>query len=175
MPRMICRISHQQPQLMSWGRATNFSLMVVKMMDLMNMVNQAIQSSDTEASNDLMGTVLGALNNAPVENNQIGSIARGLQTELQKKGDAPSLMDSLQTVAATGAVERLLASEQVMAIAQQVGASPEMVKSVTPLIAQFLVKGSNARGGGLLQKVLSGEVDLGQMAGLIGMANQFLR
>jgi hypothetical protein len=145
------------------------------MMDLMNMVNQAIQSADTEASNDLMGSVLGALNNAPVENNKIGGIARDLQGELQQRGDAPSLMNTLQSVAATGAVERLLGSEQILAIAQHVGASPEMVRSVTPLIAQFLVKGSNAQGGGLLQRVLSGEVDLGQMAGMIGMANKFLR
>ena len=144
-------------------------------MDLMNMVNQAIQSTDTEASNDLMGSVLGALNNAPVENNQIGDIARDVQGELQQRGDAPALMNTLQTVAATGAVERLLGSEQILGIAQHVGASPEMVRSVTPLIAQFLVKGSNAQGGGLLQRVLSGEVDLGQMSGLIGMANKFLR
>jgi hypothetical protein len=144
-------------------------------MDLMGMVNQAIQSADTDASTDLMGSVLGALNKAPVDNNQIGSIARGLQGELQKKGEASTLIGTLQTVAATGAVERLLGSEQIAAIAQQVGASPEMVKSVTPLIAQFLVKGSNAQGGGLLQKVLSGEVDLGQMAGLIGTASKFLK
>jgi hypothetical protein len=145
------------------------------MMDLMNMVNQAIQSTDTEANNDLMGAVLGALNKAPVENNRIGGIARDLQGELQQRGDAPALMNTLQSVAATGAVEKLLASEQVLAIAQHVGASPEMVRSVTPLIAQFLVKGSNAQGGGLLQRVLSGDVDLGQMAGLIGMANKFMR
>jgi hypothetical protein len=143
-------------------------------MDLMSMVNQAIESSDTEASSSLMGTVLGAMNSAPVENNQIGAIAGNLQGVLQQKGDASSLIGVLQTVAATGAVERLLASEQVSAIAQQVGVDPAMVKSVTPLIAQFLVKGSNAQGGGLLQKVLSGEVDLGQMAGLIGMASKFL-
>jgi hypothetical protein len=62
-----------------------------------------------------------------------------------------------------------------MAIAQRVGVSPDMVQSVTPLIAQFLVKGSNSQGGGLLQRVLSGEVDLGQMAGLIGMASKFLK
>jgi len=43
------------------------------------------------------------------------------------------------------------------------------------MIAQFLVKGSNAQGGGLLEKVLSGEVDLGQMAGLIGMANKYMQ
>jgi hypothetical protein len=145
-------------------------------MDLMGMVNQAIQSTDTEASNDLMGTVLGALNNAPVENNKIGDIASGLQTQLQNKhADAPSLMGSLQTVAATGVVGQLLGSAEVMAIAQRVGVSPDMVQSVTPLIAQFLVKGSNSQGGGLLQRVLSGEVDLGQMAGLIGMASKFLK
>jgi hypothetical protein len=143
-------------------------------MDLMSMVNQAIESSDTEANSSLMGTVLGALNSAPVENNQIGAIASNLQGVLQQKVDASSLFGVLQTVATTGAVERLLASEQVSAIAQQVGADPAMVKSVTPLIAQFLVKGSNARGGGLLQQVLSGDVDLGQMAGLIGMAGKFL-
>lgn len=143
-------------------------------MDLMGMVNQAIASSDTEADNSLMSSLLGALNQAPVENNKIGNIAHDFQTVLQSKGDAGSLMGVLQTVAATGAVEKLLASEQVMAIAQHAGASPEMVKSITPLMAQFLVKGSNARGGGLLQKVLSGEVDLGQMAGLIGMASKFM-
>jgi hypothetical protein len=145
-------------------------------MDLMGMVNQAIASSDTDASKDLMGSILGSLNNAPVENNQIGSIASNLQGLLQSKsrGDGNSLMTVLQTVAATGAVDRLMGSEQVIAIAQQAGANPEMVRSVTPLIAQFLVKGSNAQGGGLLQKVLSGEVDLGQMAGLIGMASKFL-
>ena len=139
------------------------------------MVSQAIESSDTEASNDLMGSLLGALNNAPVENNQIGEIARGVQDMLQQRGDASSLIGILQAVAATGAVEQLLRSEQIGAIAQRVGADPAMVKSVTPLIAQFLVKGSNARGGGLLQKVLSGDVDLGQMAGLIGMASKFMR
>jgi hypothetical protein len=143
-------------------------------MDLMGMVNQAIAATDTEASGDLMGSILGSLNSAPVENNQIGAIASSLQTVLQSKGDAGSLIGVLQAVAATGAVEKLLASEQISAIAQRVGADPAMVKSVTPLIAQFLVKGSNAQGGGLLQKVLTGEVDLGQMAGLIGMASKFL-
>lgn len=83
-------------------------------------------------------------------------------------------MGDLQQVAATGAVEKLLASEQVMAIAQRVGVDPSMVRTVTPLVAQFLVKGSNAKGGGLLQRVISGEVDLGQMANVIGMANKFL-
>ena len=145
-----------------------------EIMDLMGMVGQAIERSDTEASNGLMGSVLGALNQAPVDNNKIGDVASGLQKELQQKGDTSSLMCMLQTVAATGAVEQLLGSEQVSAIAQRVGADPAMVKSVTPLIAQFLVKGSNSQGEGLLQKVLSGEVDLGQMAGLIGMANKFL-
>jgi hypothetical protein len=145
-------------------------------MDLMGMVNQAIAANDTEASGDLMGSVLGALNNAPVENNQIGAIASNLQGVLQAKGqgNAGSLMGVLQSVATTGAVEQLLASEQVGAIAQRVGVDPTMVNSVTPIIAQFLVKGSNSQGGGLLQKVLSGEVDLGQMAGLIGMAGKFL-
>lgn len=144
-------------------------------MDLMSLVGQAIDRSDTEANNDLMGTVLGALNQAPVENNKIGDVARGFQNELQKQGDAPSLMGGLQSVAATGAIEQLLGSQQVVAIAEQVGVDPAMVKSVTPLIAQFLVKGSNSQGGGLLEKVLSGEVDLGQMAGLIGMANKFMQ
>jgi hypothetical protein len=111
-----------------------------------------------------------------VENDKIGGIANNLQGVLQAKGQGNpgALMGVLQSVAATGAVEQLLASDQISAIAQRVGADPAMVKSVTPLIAQFLVKGSNNRGGGLLQKVLSGEVDLGQMAGLIGMANKFL-
>ncbi len=145
-------------------------------MDLMGMVNQAISASDTEANSGLMGSLLGSLNNAPVDNSKIGGIASNLQSVLQAKGkgDPGSLMGTLQNVAATGAVERLLANDQISAIAQRVGADPAMVKSVTPLIAQFLVKGSNAKGGGLLQKVLSGEVDLGQMAGLIGMANKFL-
>jgi hypothetical protein len=145
-------------------------------MDLMGMVNQAIAATDTEANGSLVGSLLGALNNAPVDNNKIGGIASDLQGVLQAKGqdNAGALMSVLQAVAATGAVEQLLASEQISAIAQHVGADPAMVKSVTPLIAQFLVKGSNAQGGGLLQKVLSGEVDLGQMAGLIGMASKFL-
>lgn len=145
-------------------------------MDLMGMVNQAIAAQDTEASGSLIGSLLGSLNNAPVDNNKIGGIASNLQGVLQAKGrkDPGSLMGTLQTVAATGAVERLLANDQISAIAQRVGADPAMVRSVTPLIAQFLVKGSNAKGGGLLQKVLSGEVDLGQMAGLIGMASKFL-
>jgi hypothetical protein len=145
-------------------------------MDLMGMVNQAIAASDTEASKGLMGSILGSLNSAPVENNKIGGIASSLQSVLQAKGkgNPGSLMNTLQTVAATGAVERLLAHEQITAIAQRAGADPAMVKSVTPLIAQFLVKSSNAQGGGLLQKVLSGEVDLGQMAGLIGAASKFL-
>ncbi len=140
------------------------------------MVNQAIAASDTEASGSLIGTLLGNLNNTPVDNNQIGGIASSLQGVLQAKGqgNAGSLMSILQGVAATGAVEQLLANEQISAIAQRVGVDPAMVRSLTPLIAQFLVKGSNAQGGGLLQKVLSGEVDLGQMAGLIGMANKFL-
>ena len=144
-------------------------------MDLMNLVGQAIARTDTEASNDLMGTVLGALNNAPVDNTKIGNVAHDLQSELQKKGDASSLIGSLQSVAATGAIEQLLGSEQVMAIAQHAGVEPAMVKSVTPLIAQFIVKGSNNQGGGLLEKVLSGEVDLGQMAGVIGMASKFMK
>ncbi|NJN21012.1 MAG: hypothetical protein HC812_07240 [Leptolyngbya sp. RL_3_1] len=143
-------------------------------MDLMGMVGQAIASSETEASNDLMGQVLGALNQAPVENNKIGGIASAVQSVLQQKGDAGALMGILQAVAATGAVEKLLKSEQVTAIAQKVGVEPAAVQAVTPLIAQFLTKGSNAKGGGLLQKVLSGEVDLGQMAGMIGMASKFL-
>ncbi|PZV03203.1 MAG: hypothetical protein DCF32_14235 [Leptolyngbya sp.] len=145
-------------------------------MDLMGMVNQAIAASDTEASGSLIGTLLGNLNNAPVDNNKIGGIASSLQGVLQDKGrgNPGGLMGTLQTVAATGAVDRLLANEQISAIAQRVGVDPAMVRSLTPLIAQFLVKGSNAQGGGLLQKVLSGEVDLGQMAGLIGMANKFL-
>lgn len=138
------------------------------------MVGQAIERSDTEASNDLMGSVLGALNNAPVENNKIGDVASAFQNELQKKGDANSLIGSLQSVAATGAIEQLLGSQQVVDLAQRVGVQPEMVRSVTPLIAQFLVKGSNSRGGGLLEKVLAGDVDLGQMAGLIGMASKFM-
>ncbi|MEM9768681.1 MAG: hypothetical protein AAF892_12485, partial [Cyanobacteria bacterium P01_D01_bin.71] len=141
-------------------------------MDLMSMVGQAIERSDTEASKDLMGTVLGALNKAPVENNKIGDVARGFQDELQKQGDPSSLMGTLQNVAATGAIEQLLGSQQVTALAQRVGVEPAMIESVTPLIAQFLVKGSNSQGGGLLEKVLAGEVDLGQMAGLIGMASK---
>jgi hypothetical protein len=145
-------------------------------MDLMGMVNSAIAAKDTEASGGLMGSLLGSLNNAPVENNKIGGIASDLQGILQAKGqgNAGALMGVLQAVSATGAVEQLLASEQVSAIAQHVGADPAMVKSITPLIAQFLVKGSNQQGGGLLQKVLSGEVDLGQMANLIGMAGKFM-
>lgn len=138
------------------------------------MVGQAIERSDTEASNNLMGSVLGALNNAPVENNKIGDVARGFQSELQKQGNASSLMGSLQTAATTGAISQLLGSQQVAALAQQVGVDPAMVESVTPLIAQFLVKGSNAQGEGLLEKVLSGDVDLGQMAGMIGMASKFM-
>ncbi len=90
------------------------------------------------------------------------------------QGNAGALMGVLQAVASTGMIEQLLASEQVSAIAQQIGVDPAMIQSVTPLIAQFLVKGSTAQGGGLLQKVLSGEVDLGQMAGLIGMASKFM-
>ncbi|MEM6519798.1 MAG: hypothetical protein AAF722_10785 [Cyanobacteria bacterium P01_C01_bin.70] len=143
-------------------------------MDLMSMVGQAIERSDTEASKDLMGTVLGALNKAPVENNKIGDVARGFQDELQKQGDPSSLMGTLQNVAATGAIEQLLGSQQVTALAQRVGVEPAMIESVTPLIAQFLVKGSNSQGGGLLEKVLAGEVDLGQMAGLIGMASKLM-
>lgn len=138
------------------------------------MVGQAIERSDTEASNSLMGSVLGALNDAPVENNKIGDVARDFQTELQKKGDASSLIGTLQTVAATGVIEKLLASQEIVGIAQHVGVDPAMVRTLTPVIAQFLVKGSNSRGGGLLEKVVSGEVDLGQMAGLIGMASKFL-
>ena len=147
-------------------------------MDLMGLVNQVIASSDTEASNGLVGSLLSNLNQAPVENTQIGAVAgqlqRVLQTKNQGQADAGSLMGVLQAVANTGAIEQLLASEQVSAIAQQVGVDPSMIKSLTPVIAQFLVKGSNAKGGGLLQKVLSGEVDLAQMANLIGMANKFL-
>ncbi|WP_008312663.1 DUF937 domain-containing protein [Leptolyngbya sp. PCC 6406] len=147
-------------------------------MDLMGLVNSAIASSDTEANSGLMGSLLGSLNDAPVENNKIGSIASNLQGLLQQKNqnqaDASSLMGVLQTVATTGAVEKLMGSDQIGAIAQKAGASPEMVKTITPLVAQFLVKGSNAKGGGLIQKVLSGEVDLGQMAGLIGMAQKFM-
>ncbi|MGD1858725.1 MAG: hypothetical protein ACFB0E_01995 [Leptolyngbyaceae cyanobacterium] len=143
-------------------------------MDLMSMVGQAIERSDTEASNNLMGSVLGALNQAPVENNKIGDVARGFQDELQKQGNPNSLIGTLQTVATTGAIEQLLGSQQVTMLAQRAGVDPAMVKSVTPLIAQFLVKGSNSRGGGLLEKVLGGEVDLGQMAGLISMANKFI-
>ena len=145
-------------------------------MDLMGLVNSAIAAKDAEASGGLMGSLLGSLNNAPVENNKIGGIASDLQGILQAKGqgNAGALMGVLQAVAATGAVEQLLASEQVSAIAQHVGADPAMVKSITPLIAQFLVKGSNQQGGGLLQKVLSGEVDLGQMANLIGMVSKFM-
>ncbi len=140
------------------------------------MVNQAIAAADTEASGDLMGSILGSLNSAPVDNNQIGAIASSLQSVLQAKGqgNAGALMGVLQAVASTGMIEQLLASEQVSAIAQQIGVDPAMIQSVTPLIAQFLVKGSTAQGGGLLQKVLSGEVDLGQMAGLIGMASKFM-
>ncbi|MGG6296681.1 hypothetical protein ACQ4M4_19995 [Leptolyngbya sp. AN02str] len=149
-------------------------------MDLMNVLNQAISSSDTEADGGLMGSILGSLNSAPVENNKIGDIASNLQGFLQTKnqqtpGGAGSLMGMLQTVAATGAVERLMANEQIGAIAQRAGVTPEMVRMVTPIIAQFLVKGSNSQGGGLLQRVLSGEVNLGQMAGLIGMASQFMK
>ena len=142
----------------------------------MGIVNQAISASDTEANGSLIGSLLGNLNNAPVDNNKIGGIASSLQGVLQSqgRGNPGGLMGTLQTVAATGAVDRLLANDQISAIAQRVGADPAMVRSVTPLIAQFLVKGSNRQGGGLLQKVLSGEVDLGQMAGLIGMANKFL-
>lgn len=142
-------------------------------MDLMGMVNQTIQMTDTEADNGIMGTVLGALNNAPVDNSKIGSIASTIQQVLQNQGDASSLISILQVVASTGAVDQLLASEQVSAIAAQVGVEPEMVQTITPMIAQFLTKGSNAQGEGMLAKVLSGEVDLGQMANLINMAGQF--
>ena len=147
-------------------------------MDLMGLVNQVIASSDTEANSNLVGSLLGSLNQAPVENTQIGAIAGQLQQVLQTKNqgqaDAGSLMGVLQAVAQSGAIEQLLASGQVSSIAQQVGVDPAMVRSATPLIAQFLVKGSNQQGGGLLQKVLSGEVDLAQMANLIGMASKFL-
>jgi hypothetical protein len=145
-------------------------------MDLMGMLNQAIASSDTEADTGMMGSLLGALNNAPVDNSKIGAIAGSLQGVLQAKsqGNASSLMGELQQVAATGAVEKLLTSDQVMAIAQRVGVDSSMVQRVTPLVAQVLVKGSNAKGGGLLQRVISGEVDLGQMTNVIGMANKFL-
>ena len=148
-------------------------------MDLMGMVNSAIASPDTEADKGLVGSLLGSLNNAPVENDKIGGIASNLQGLLQsrsqqKQEDAGSLMGVLQTVAATGAVEKLMGSDQVNAIAQKAGAQPDMVKAITPLVAQFLVKGSNAKGGGLIQKVLSGEVDLGQMASLISAAKQFM-
>ncbi|NER00798.1 MAG: hypothetical protein F6K30_29570 [Cyanothece sp. SIO2G6] len=143
-------------------------------MDLMGMVNQAIQMTDTEADNGIMGTVLGVLNDTPVDNSKIGSIASALQQVLQNQGDASSLMTILQTVVATGVVDQLLASEQVSAIATQVGVEPEMVSNITPIIAQFLTKGSNSQGDGLLNKVLSGEVDLGQMANLISMAGQFM-
>lgn len=144
-------------------------------MDLMGMVNQAIEMSDTEASSDLMGTVLGAMNNTPVENSKIGGIANDLQGVLQQNGNASTLMNILQVVAATGAVERLLASEQVSAIATHVGVDPQMVRTVVPLIAQFLTKGSTSQGDGMLKKVLSGEVDLGQMANLISMVSKFTR
>lgn len=147
-------------------------------MDLMGLVNQAIASSDTEASSGLVGSLLNTLNQAPVENTQIGAIAGQIQQVLQAKGqgqaDASSLMDILQAVASSGAIEQLLASEQVATIAQRVGVDPAMIQNVTPLIAQFLVKGSTSQGDGLLQKVLSGEVDLAQMANLIGMAGKFL-
>lgn len=147
-------------------------------MDLMGLVNQVIASSDTEANNGLVGSLLNTLNQAPVENTQIGAIAGQIQQVLQARNqgqaDAGSLMGILQSVASSGAIEQLLASEQVAAIAQQVGVDPAMIQNVTPLIAQFLVKGSNSQGDGLLQKVLSGEVDLAQMANLIGMASKFL-
>jgi hypothetical protein len=147
-------------------------------MDLMGLVNQVIASSDTEANNGLVGSLLNSLNQAPVENTQIGAIAGQIQQVLQARNqgqaDAGSLMGILQSVASSGAIEQLLASEQVAAIAQQVGVDPAMIQNVTPLIAQFLVKGSNNQGDGLLQKVLSGEVDLAQMANLIGMAGKFL-
>jgi hypothetical protein len=147
-------------------------------MDLMGLVNQAIASSDTEANNSLVGTLLNTLNQAPVENTQIGAIAGQIQQVLQARSqgqaDASSLMGILQAVASSGAIEHLLASEQIATIAQQVGVDPAMIQNVTPLIAQFLVKGSTSQGDGLLQKVLSGEVDLAQMANLIGMAGKFL-
>ncbi|MEY3298065.1 MAG: hypothetical protein RLZZ597_1325 [Cyanobacteriota bacterium] len=147
-------------------------------MDLMGLVNQAIASSDTEANNSLVGTLLNTLNQAPVENTQIGAIAGQIQQVLQARSqgqaDASSLMGILQAVASSGAIEQLLASEQIATIAQQVGVDPAMIQNVTPLIAQFLVKGSTSQGDGLLQKVLSGEVDLAQMANLIGMAGKFL-
>lgn len=41
-------------------------------MDLMGMLNQAIASNDTEANTGMMGSLLGALNNAPVDNSKIG-------------------------------------------------------------------------------------------------------
>lgn len=147
-------------------------------MDLMGLVNQVIASSDTEANNGLVGSLLNTLNQAPIDNTQIGSIAGQIQQVLQAKAqgqaDAGSLMGILQAVASSGAIEQLLASEQVATIAQQVGVDPAMVRNITPVIAQFLVKGSNNQGGGLLQKVLSGEVDLAQMANLISMASKFL-
>lgn len=68
------------------------------------MVNQAIAAADTEASGGLMGSLLGSLNDAPVDNSQIGGIASNLQSVLQAKGkgDPGALMGTLQTVAATG-------------------------------------------------------------------------
>lgn len=144
-------------------------------MDLMGLVNQAIASTDTEASSNLMGSVLGALNDAPIENGRIGEVASQVQQVLQSRGDANQLIDVLQTVASAGAVERLLASDQVLAIAQRAGVDPAMVQNLVPIIAQFLVKGSNNQGEGLLQRVINGEVDLGQMAGLISRAGTFLR
>ncbi|NMF81984.1 hypothetical protein [Nodosilinea sp. P-1105] len=144
-------------------------------MDLMGMVNQAIASTDTEANSGLVGSLLGSLNNAPVENNKIATIASSVQGLLQQQsqGNPSALMGVLQNVAATGAVDQLMKTEQVSAIAQRAGVDPAMVRNITPLIAMFLVKGSNAKGGCMLQNVLSGQVDLGQMAGLINMASRF--
>jgi len=143
-------------------------------MDLMGMVNQAIQMSDTAADKDLVGSVLGALNNAPVENSQIGDIAGAVQQVLQNQGNAQSLIGVLQTVVSTGALNQWLGSEQVSGIAAQAGVSPEIVTAIAPMIAQFITQGSNAQGEGMLSKVLSGDVDLGQMANLISMAGKFM-
>lgn len=143
-------------------------------MDLLGMVNQAIQMTDTAADNGLMGTVLGALNDAPVENSQIGDIAGGVQQVLQSQGEANALIGVLQSAVSSGMLDQWLGSEQVSSIAAQVGVSPEMVTTVAPMIAQFLTQGSNAQGEGMLSKVLSGEVDLGQMANLIAMAGKFM-
>jgi hypothetical protein len=137
----------------------------------MDMLSAVISDSETEASQAGIGQILQALNDSDVDNNDINSIAQGIQGALKEEGGKDGIMGLVQQVAASGQLEELLRSDQIAAIAERAGVSPDAVKMVGPLVAQMLSQGSTSSGQGLLDAVLGGDdgkLDMGDMMKIAG-------